>query len=144
MLGLADEVEAALVALPGEVLGDPEEADAPLDGQAVGGRGPEARVEGALERLDVAPDPCGLVLGRGDDARAVGAERRKGEGVCAREDQRIARAVGLKDADGPVRGRGGDALAIGLNAAEWIYPSCPRRMMGSPLPSAFQTRAVLS
>ena len=32
----------------------------------------------------------------------------------------------------------------GLNAAEQTRPSWPRRTTGSPLPSARQTRAVLS
>ena len=32
----------------------------------------------------------------------------------------------------------------GLNATERIGPSCPRRTRGSPVPSAFHTRAVWS
>ncbi len=113
LLGLPHEAQACLIALEGELLGDVEETDTPLDGHTVGGRGPEARVVGALERLEITPHPCGPVVRRGDDALAVRAEGRCVERVLAAEDQRLAQAVGPKDADGPVLGRRDDARAVG-------------------------------
>ncbi len=103
-----------------------------------------AKDQGLARAIGV-PHPRRLVLGRGDDALAVGAERRRLDPVLVTpKDQGLARAVGVPHPRGLVGGRGDDALAVGAERRRTDPILVAPKDQGSPVPSAFHTRAVLS
>ncbi len=84
-----------------------------LNATLLTGRIGAAQDQGLARAIGI-PYPHRLVLGRGDDALAVGAEHRRIDPVLVTtKDQGLARAVGVPHPRGLVPGRGDDALAVG-------------------------------
>ena len=90
------------------------------------------------------PEPGGVVIGRGEHARAVGRERPRRPSSRGRAGPAAPGRGGVPQPRGVVLGRGEHARAVGREHGRVTRPSWPRRTRSSWPEAASHSRAVLS